>query len=139
MLDKTVAKEGGASCGEAAWTSGWEARFNSALTTNWICITVIPSFNSSPTLVNSQLVSVPPVGILTKFVEILVSTFSVTPKSTEIKVYFIILNSDVVKSKTRHSFPLTLSFTHCGAPVSVSDSKWVKAVFLNLESRVIAK
>ena len=36
-----------------------------ALTSSWICGTVIPSFNSLTTPVNSQLVSPPPVGILT--------------------------------------------------------------------------
>ena len=38
-----------------------------ALTTSSICNTANPSFNSSTMLVNSQLVSLPPVGILNKF------------------------------------------------------------------------
>ena len=37
------------------------------MTINWICNAVIPSFNSSTTLLNSQLVSLPPAGILNKF------------------------------------------------------------------------
>ena len=38
-----------------------------ALTTYWICNTVIPGFNSLSLLLNNQLVSVPPVGIINMF------------------------------------------------------------------------
>ena len=41
--------------------------------TNWICDTVIPCFNSSPTRVNSQLVSLPPKTLVIKLLLLLAS------------------------------------------------------------------
>ena len=61
---------------EAAWPSGQDAGFairnpgfnSPLLTTSWICNTVMPSFNSSTTFVNSQLVSSLPLkGVLNWF------------------------------------------------------------------------
>ena len=40
---------------------------NPALVTGWICKTAILSFNSLTAPVNSQLISLPPVGILNTF------------------------------------------------------------------------
>ena len=58
-----------------------------ALTTSWICNTVAPSSNPWPRYVNSQLVSLRPVGILNKFtfnLWYLVSAFQVSPISTAV-------------------------------------------------------
>ena len=53
----------------------------------WICNTVAPSSNPRPRYVNSQLVSLRPVGILNKFtfnLWYLVSAFQVSPISTAV-------------------------------------------------------
>ena len=89
--------------GQESEVPGWFP----ALTTCWIWSTAIPSFNSPPTLVNSQLVSsLPPVGILNKFRWIWNTSFrsTVPPISTavlntlaSIKVGIVITRSFNVK------------------------------------------